>query len=1201
MTQSIPAAGPSRATDHSLAELIEELSARMEAGEAVDLQACLDAHPEHAAELRRLFPALQLLADFSGSGEANVPPDGGEPVQTLGAPLGDFRLVRELGRGGMGVVYEAEQLSLGRRVALKVLPFASTLDPKQLQRFKNEAHAAAQLQHTGIVPVYATGCERGVHFYAMQFIDGQTLATLIHELRRLEGRDAAGEAAHPGPSAPTASRSTDPYALPPFAAPYREGVGVVAAPAADTAPGALPWTQQSARGPGFFRTVARLGLQAAEALEHAHQLGVIHRDVKPGNLLVDARGHLWVTDFGLAHCQNQPGLTMTGDLLGTLRYMSPEQALGQRVLVDHRTDLYSLGVTLYELLTLEPAFPGGNREEVLRQIAFEEPRAPRRLDKTIPTELETIVLKLLEKNPQERYATAQELADDLGRFLDDKPIRAKRPTWVQRARKLARRHQGVARMAFALLGAVALIATVAAFWLKHERDQAAEARQRAEKAERTAHLREADALVGQAHGTRLSRRSGQRFEALAALGKAAAIGRELGQPPEWFDRLRNEAIAALTLPDIHLTKERDVFPPGTYSVDLSEDLALYARTDKKGACTIRRVTDDTEVAWLPPTGEPTVVAFGSGRTLAVRGDSSHRLRVWDLSGPKPVLRLQGRLRADGSLHFRADGRLLTLSRPDGSLWVYDVARGRCLHRLKPQRIVRGLRAVLHPSAPFVAVCSYFSHELQIRDLRTGAVVARVTPFRGGIFGVAWSPDGRTLTVPAADAPTIQQFAFDPAAPALRFVRPIASPDDTGMYIVSNAAGDRFAVTSVWHSGVHLVDAVSGRLLFSAPSLAPWGNPRFDRTGQRLATARTVHPVGFGLASVADGREFRTLVHLRPARRLQMHDRPAVHPGGRLAAIGLSDGLALFDLETDHELAHIPAPRGEAPPSSIWNVAFDGRGNMLTNGFEGFFRWPVRSDPANPGRLIVGPPQRLPFHPGNHSISTSRDGRVIAQSMWTGYGMASFAGAWVLHPGSAAPRRVQAGSIAANSVSPDGRWVFVGTAGHRAKVFEVATGRLVWQGSSSAWSDVVCRFSPDGRWLVGPRLYAVGTWRPGPRLGPGELCDATSDLAVLGQTNGIYRLVELATGRELAQLEDPEQNTARATFAPDGTKLVVAAKDGLRVWDLRRLRERLARLGLDWDAPAFPARTPAEEASRPAKPLEVHVEMGCLAERRHSEK
>src|SRR5262249_17438206 len=163
------AASQDRSTDQRLAELIEELSARLDAGEPLDLQACLDAHPEHAAELRRLFPALQLLADFSRSGEANLPPDGPEPPRPMGAPLGDFLLLREIGRGGMGVVYEAEQISLGRQVALKVLPFASTLDAKQLQRFKNEAQAAAHLHHSNIVPVHATGCERGVHYYAMQF------------------------------------------------------------------------------------------------------------------------------------------------------------------------------------------------------------------------------------------------------------------------------------------------------------------------------------------------------------------------------------------------------------------------------------------------------------------------------------------------------------------------------------------------------------------------------------------------------------------------------------------------------------------------------------------------------------------------------------------------------------------------------------------------------------------------------------------------------------------------------------------------------------------------------------------------------------------------------------------------------------------------------------------------------------------------
>jgi serine/threonine protein kinase len=172
-------------------------------------------------------------------------------------------------------------------------------------------------------------------------------------------------------------------------------------------------------------------------------MGVVHRDIKPANLLVDVRGKLWVTDFGLAHCQSQAGLTMSGDLVGTLRYMSPEQALAKRVLIDHRTDIYSLGVTLYELLTLEPAFNGGDRQELLRQIAFEDTRPPRRLNKPIPAELETIVLKAMEKNPAERYATAQELADDLRRFLEDKPIRAKRPTLVQRAGRWGRRHTSV--------------------------------------------------------------------------------------------------------------------------------------------------------------------------------------------------------------------------------------------------------------------------------------------------------------------------------------------------------------------------------------------------------------------------------------------------------------------------------------------------------------------------------------------------------------------------------------------------------------------------------------------------------------------------------------------------------------------------------------------------------------------------------------
>jgi tetratricopeptide (TPR) repeat protein len=234
--------------------------------------------------------------------------------------------------------------------------------------------------------------------------------------------------------------------------------------AAETRPQAAALTtERSATDPGYFRTVAHLGIQAAEALEHAHQLGVVHRDVKPGNLLVDGRGHLWVTDFGLAHCQSQAGLTMTGDLVGTLRYMSPEQALGQRVAVDHRTDVYSLGATLYELLALQPAFPGTDRQELLRQIAFEEPRSPRRVNRAVPVELETIVIKAMQKFPADRYATAQELADDLRRFVEDKPIRARRTTLVQRLRRWLRRHTPavtVGLVATALLLLVTVVALV---------------------------------------------------------------------------------------------------------------------------------------------------------------------------------------------------------------------------------------------------------------------------------------------------------------------------------------------------------------------------------------------------------------------------------------------------------------------------------------------------------------------------------------------------------------------------------------------------------------------------------------------------------------------------------------------------------------------------------------------------------------------
>jgi tetratricopeptide (TPR) repeat protein len=421
-----PGADPVTPEDAELARVLDGYLAAVEAGQAPDPERLRAEHPAIAERLRACLASLRLVEQAAASfGGAAADGDAAEREPEC---LGDFRIVRQVGRGGMGVVYEAEQRSLKRRVALKVLPFAATLDPKQLQRFHNEAQAAAGLHHTSIVPVYGVGCERGVHYYAMQFIDGQTLAEVIRQLRRFSGLDKEG----PGPA--SAPASSDP--VPP-------GAGGTALTTVLTQPVAAVTTEDGRLGREFFRRAAQWGIQAAEALDHAHQLGVVHRDVKPANLLLDVRGQLWVTDFGLARIQSEASLTATGDVVGTLRYMSPEQALARRVVIDHRTDVYSLGATLYELLTLQPAFGGKDREELLRQIALDEPAPPRRLNRAVPAELETIVLKALEKEPADRYATAQELADDLRRFLEDRPIRARRPSCLHVARKWVRRHRPV--------------------------------------------------------------------------------------------------------------------------------------------------------------------------------------------------------------------------------------------------------------------------------------------------------------------------------------------------------------------------------------------------------------------------------------------------------------------------------------------------------------------------------------------------------------------------------------------------------------------------------------------------------------------------------------------------------------------------------------------------------------------------------------
>jgi serine/threonine protein kinase len=440
--------------DPRVLEAARAYLADLEAGRTPDRAAYLTRYPDLAGALGEYLDGVEL-AHAAGMALRPSPPPAATDLPT--EPLGDFKIIREIGRGGMGVVYEAVQLSLGRRVALKVLPFAAALDARQLQRFRTEAHAAAQLHHTNIVPVYAVGCERGTHFYAMQLIEGRPLDVVVRELREQlpAGSTIEGQAAttmpRPASTAGTSSRA--------------------------------------GRGREVYRTAARLIAQIADALEYAHEAGVVHRDVKPANLLLDGKGNVWITDFGLAHVSDT-GLTQTGDVFGTLRYMSPEQASGRKLAVDHRTDVYSLGATLYELLTLEPIFAGHDRQTLLHQILTEEPRRPRLVDRGVPVELETIVLKALAKAPEDRYATAGEMAADLRRYLNEQPILARRPSLYDRVRKWLRRHPAylIAALLLLVCGVIGLAVSTALVTGSYHREKqrAIEADQRFQLARRVA-------------------------------------------------------------------------------------------------------------------------------------------------------------------------------------------------------------------------------------------------------------------------------------------------------------------------------------------------------------------------------------------------------------------------------------------------------------------------------------------------------------------------------------------------------------------------------------------------------------------------------------------------------------------------------------------------------------------------------------------
>lgn len=544
--------------------LAEEFASRVRNGETPSVQHYADQYPELADEINELFPSIAMMEALGNKehGDRRLEKSRAVFAATPIKRLGDFRIIRQIGRGGMGVVYEAEQESLGRHVAVKVLGSNALSSPRQLQRFHREAHAAASLHHTNIVPIFGVGQQEEVHYYVMQLIEGVGLDQIIAELnstRPVGGNGhsskrsssdspssvpasseaaAAAEALRNGELVAGGRSTASSSSWLPASASGSSGDPITASSTPDSVAGTtvcqapdsaenfssdpakegqvessnehdgqhppnLPQAIDSEQTPDrsnrnghqlrlgdrYWKSVARMGIQLADALEYAHTQHVLHRDIKPANLLLDRHGTVWITDFGLAKHAESNDLTNTGDIVGTLRYMAPEQFNGK---CNAQSDVYSLGVTLFELLTLEPAFGESQQGMLIQKITSAGTPSPRNLNPDIPRDIETIVLKATANEPNRRYASAGQMADDLQRYLDDVPIRARRVTYPERLWRWSRRNPALAVASGTTLLLLVLVAVVASWGnvstkraldrVSKERDRVRQAKNEAEQA-----------------------------------------------------------------------------------------------------------------------------------------------------------------------------------------------------------------------------------------------------------------------------------------------------------------------------------------------------------------------------------------------------------------------------------------------------------------------------------------------------------------------------------------------------------------------------------------------------------------------------------------------------------------------------------------------------------------------------------------------
>jgi WD40 repeat protein/tetratricopeptide (TPR) repeat protein len=826
--------------------------------------------------------------------------------------------------------------------------------------------------------------------------------------------------------------------------------------------------------------------------------------------------------------------------------------------------------------------------------------------------LETVVLKCLAKEPAQRYASAEAVAEDLKRFLADRPIRARRSTAAEQLWRWCRRNPALA-VALVAVAASLLLGTVVAWTLYLRADasarQAEQDRDRALAAEKKRKEQLFKAMVSQAKASHVSGRLGQRFGTLESAREAAKLAHELQMDPAIFDELRNLAIAALALPDMHILKEWDGFPEGSQSIVFDDTLQRYARIDKQGHITVRKMADDMQIA--ERSGEKPTVSMGfeeGGRALVLFDDADKSRKRWRFDTSETVpLGKQPILVAEGTYAIAtADQRLLvTLNRKTGRFSVHDQKSGTHLRDIAfgkweaAPAAVGGCDWAMHPWRHELAILlenGQADWTIWVLDLDRGNVQAKLALHQhlkyGG--GMAWHPDGRTLAVGQWYGVVVYDVATQK-----QVGREIDHKGGWGGFNVGiSRSGQLMSTCAGWGGGVKFWHPYTRKLLLSVPDM--YFQPTTPVADGRMYTHQ-ITGTQVRVWATEPSPVLRVLIRNPIRGELRECRRNSVHPGGRLLASGSSNGVSLFDLQSGLDVGHLDL--GYTP-----NVEFDpATGDLLTLGTGGLVRWPVAIDPKDPERVRIGSPRQLlatsvPY--GSFDFHISRNGKTIAVAQWKHVRVLQ-----TDRPGRSVVLAPTVDVRQQVSISPDGQWVATGShGGGPVDVWEARTGHKVK--SEPFTPDAIAQFTPDGKKLLAGnvakcRFWQTGDWQELPPFfppghhagwsGPGPLPEFTPDGQFLVWENGqgALRLLSTTTGREVARLESPDQGRCGyTTFTPDGRLMITTNGDyaTLHVWDLHELRRHLKEMHLGWDAPSDAAANEGP-IRYPLAPLQVEVPGG----------